>query len=173
MDIDILWIVIGSILLIVGIIGCILPILPGQILSWGSLLILQLQKDPPFTAKFIFVWALITAGVTLLDYYVPIWGTKKLGGSKTGMWGATIGLIFGIFIFPFLGIIIGPFGIIGLLLGPFIGAYVGETIAGARSNIALKAAFGSFLGFVAGTIMKLTISFIMGYYFIIHAFHLF
>ena len=160
MDIDILWIVIGSILLIVGIIGCILPILPGQILSWGSLLVLQLQKDPPFTAKFIFIWALITAGVTLLDYFVPIWGTKKLGGSKTGMWGATLGLIFGIFFFPPLGLIIGP----------FIGAVIGELVAGKNSQVAFRSGLGSFLGFVAGTMMKLVISFIMGYYFVIHAF---
>jgi uncharacterized protein YqgC (DUF456 family) len=162
MDLDILWIIIGMILLIVGIIGCILPILPGQILSWASLLMLQLQHDPPFTAKFIFVWALITAGVTLLDYLVPIWGTKKLGGSKTGMWGATIGLIIGIFFFP-------PFG---LIIGPFVGAVVGELIAGKNTNVAFRSGLGSFLGFVAGTMMKLVISLIMGYYFIINAFHI-
>ncbi len=162
MDLDILWIVIGMILLLVGIIGCILPILPGQILSWASLLMLQLQQDPPFTAKFIFVWALITAGVTLLDYFVPIWGTKKLGGSKTGMWGAAIGLVIGIFFFP-------PFG---LIIGPFIGAVVGELVAGKNSNVAFRSGLGSFLGFVAGTMMKLVISFIMGYYFIINAFHI-
>ncbi len=162
MDIDILWISIGMLLLIVGIIGCILPVLPGQILAWGSLLILQLTSPPPFTAKFIVIWALITAGVTLMDYYVPIWGTKKLGGSKKGMWGATIGLVIGIFFFP-------PFG---LIVGPFVGAFVGELIAGKNSNIAFKSALGSFLGFVAGTMMKLVISFIMGYYFIINAFNL-
>lgn len=162
MDIDILWIVIGLILLVVGIIGCILPILPGQILSWGSLLILQLQKDPPFTAKFIFIWALVTAAVTLFDYFVPIWGTKKLGGSKSGLWGATIGLIIGIFFFP-------P---IGLIVGPFIGAVVGELVAGKDNRVALRSGLGSFLGFLTGTMMKLVISFIMGYYFVIHAFHI-
>ncbi len=162
MDLDILWVIIGLIVLIVGIIGCVLPVLPGQILSWGSLLILQLQKDPPFTAKFLFVWALITAGVTLLDYFVPIWGTKKLGGSKSGMWGAMFGLIIGIFFFPPLGLIIGP----------FIGAVIGELVTGKDSNTAIRSGLGSFLGFLAGTMMKLVISFIMGYYFIINAFHI-
>jgi len=162
MDIDILWISIGMLLLIIGIIGCILPVLPGQILAWGSLLILQLTSPPPFEADFIVMWAFITVGVTLMDYYVPIWGTKKLGGSKKGMWGATIGLVIGIFFFP-------PFG---LIVGPFVGAFVGELIAGKNSNIAFKSALGSFLGFVAGTMMKLVISFIMGYYFIINAFNL-
>ena len=162
MDIDLLWIVIGLIILVIGIVGCVLPVIPGQVLSWGSLLILQLTSPPPFTAKFIVVWALITAGVTLLDYYVPIWGTKKLGGSKKGIWGATFGLIVGIFFFP-------PFG---LIIGPFVGAYIGELAAGKNSNVAFKSGLGSFLGFMAGTMMKLTISFIMGYYFITNAFNL-
>jgi uncharacterized protein YqgC (DUF456 family) len=159
---DILWIVLGSIFLIVGIIGCILPVIPGQVLSWGSLLFLQFTSEPPFTARFMVTWALITAGVTLLDYYVPIWGTKRLGGSKKGIWGATIGLVIGIFFFP-------PFG---LIVGPFIGAYLGELVAGKDSRTALRSGLGSFVGFVAGTLMKLAISFIMGYYFVVNAFHL-
>lgn len=162
MDLDILWIVIGSLLLIVGIIGCVLPVLPGQILSWGSLLMLQLTSNPPFTAEFIVTWALVTAGVTLLDYYVPIWGTKKLGGSKKGIWGATIGLVVGIFFFP-------PFG---LIVGPFVGAYLGELVAGKDSRTAFRSGLGSFIGFVAGTLMKLAISVIMGYHFVVNAFHL-
>ena len=129
------------------------------------------MQEPPFTARFLAIWALITAGVTLLDYFVPIWGTKRFGGTKTGIWGATIGLLIAVIILPISGIVIGPFGVIGLLLGPFIGAYIGELIGGSDSNIAIKSAFGSFLGFLAGTMMKLVISFIMGYYFVINAFN--
>jgi len=162
MSVDLIWVIVGLILLVIGIVFSVLPVIPGQVLSWGSLMILQLQSDPPFTARFLFVWALITAGVTLLDYFVPVWGTKKFGGSKTGVWGATIGLIIGIFFFP-------PFG---LIIGPFIGAFIGELIAGKDSRVALKSGFGSFLGFVAGTMMKLVISLIMGYFFIINAFNL-
>jgi uncharacterized protein YqgC (DUF456 family) len=162
MSLDVLWIVLGSLFLIVGIIGCVLPVIPGQVLSWGSLVFLQFTADPPFTARFIVIWALITAAVTALDYFVPIWGTKKLGGSKKGIWGATIGLVIGIFFFP-------PFG---LIIGPFIGAYLGELIAGKDSRTAFRSGLGSFVGFVAGTMMKLVISFIMGYYFVINAFHL-
>ena len=160
MDLDLLWIIIGSLTLLVGIIGCVLPVLPGQVLSWASLLILQLTSNPPFTARFLVTWALITAFVSLLDYYVPIWGTKKLGGSKKGIWGATIGLVAGIFFFPPMGIIIGP----------FIGAFAGELVASKDTRVALRSAFGSFLGFLAGTFMKLAISFIMGYYFVVNAF---
>ena len=162
MSLDLLWIIIGTLFLIVGIIGCVLPVIPGQVLSWGSLVFLQFTTDPPFTARFIVIWALITAGVTALDYFVPIWGTKKLGGSKKGIWGATIGLVIGIFFFP-------PFG---LIIGPFVGAYLGELVAGKDSRTAFRSGLGSFVGFVAGTMMKLVISFIMGYYFVINAFHL-
>lgn len=162
MDLDTLWIAIGSLFLIVGIIGCVLPVIPGQVLSWASLLFLQFTSDPPFTARFMVNWALITAMVSLLDYYVPIWGTKKLGGSKKGIWGAIVGLVLGIFYFPPLGIIAGP----------FLGAYVGELVAGKDSRTAFRSALGSFLGFVAGTVMKLVISFVMGYYFVVNAFHL-
>lgn len=162
MNFDLLWIILGSIFLIVGIIGCILPVIPGQILSWGALLFLQLTENPPFTTNFMVTWAMITAGVTLLDYYVPIWGTKQLGGSKRGIWGATIGLVIGIFFFP-------PFG---LIIGPFVGAYLGELTAGKDSKTAFRSGLGSFVGFVAGTMMKLAISFVMGYHFVINVFHL-
>jgi uncharacterized protein len=159
--VDILWIIIGTITLLIGIAGCVLPVIPGQILSWGSLLILQMKSQSPFTADFILFWAMITAVVTLVDYYVPIWGTKKLGGSKYGMWGAATGLLIGIFFFP-------PFG---LIIGPFLGAMLGELVAGKDSKVAFKSGLGSFAGFVAGTLMKLAVSLVMGYHFMTNAFH--
>jgi uncharacterized protein YqgC (DUF456 family) len=140
----------------VGIFGSFLPILPGPPLAWIALLIQQLREEKPFTTNFLVIWALITTAVLLLDYYVPIWGTQKLGGSKAGMWGATIGLIVGIFFLP-------P---IGIILGPFIGAVIGELITGKDFNIALKSGFGSFLGFIAGVVMKAGITLIMGFYLI-------
>jgi uncharacterized protein YqgC (DUF456 family) len=162
---DILWITIGIILLIVGIIGCILPVIPGQAISYFSLLILQLNKKAPFNENFLVIMALIMIGVTVLDYVVPIYGTKKFGGTRKGLWGSAIGLIFGIIILPFMGIVIGPFGILGIILGPFAGAYIGESMAGRDSKTALRAAFGSFIGFLAGTVMKLAYSIIVAYYF--------
>ncbi|MCD4735664.1 MAG: DUF456 domain-containing protein [Bacteroidales bacterium] len=154
---DLIWILIGSVLLIIGIIFSILPVIPGQIVSWFTLLILQLTSNPPFTTNFLTLMALITAAITFLDYVVPIWGTKKLGGSRNGVWGATIGLILGIPFFPPLGLIIGS----------FVGAFVGELIAGKDTNTALKSGFGSFLGFLAGTLMKLGISIFIGYHFVV------
>lgn len=149
------WITLGTLLTIAGIVGCIIPLIPGPPLSYAALLIIHFTLDEPYTSRFLILWLILTIVVTLLDYYVPIWGTKKFGGSKSGMWGSTIGLIIGIFVFP-------PFGIIA---GPFIGAVAGELLAGKDMSNAMRSGLGSFLGFIAGTIMKLTISLIMGFHF--------
>jgi uncharacterized protein len=152
---DTFLIISGIILLIVGIAGCIIPFLPGPPLAYGSLILLQLTSYEPYSEKFLITWAIVTIVVLIADYYIPVWGTKKFGGTKGGVWGATIGLILGMFLFP-------PFG---LIAGPFIGAFAGEMFNNQDLNKGLKSAIGSFIGFVAGTLMKLGISIVMGYYF--------
>ncbi|MBK6346332.1 MAG: DUF456 domain-containing protein [Bacteroidales bacterium] len=152
---DWMWITLGVVLTIAGIAGCILPFIPGPPLSYSALLVLLIVDEQTFTSRFLIVWLLVTTVVTILDYYVPVWGTKKFGGSRKGVWGATIGLVAGIFFFP-------PFGMIA---GPFLGAFLGELIEGKDTQAALRSGFGSFIGFVAGTVMKLTVSVIMAFYF--------
>ena len=152
---DWIWIILGILLTITGIVGCILPFLPGPPLSFIALLTLLAVNKNMFSSNFLVIWLLVTIVVTLLDYYVPVWGTKRFGGSRKGVWGATIGLIVGFFFFP-------PFGIIA---GPFLGAFFGELIEGKGIQAALRSGFGSFIGFVAGTVMKLTVSLIMAFYF--------
>jgi len=152
---DTFLIVTGIILLLVGIAGCIIPFLPGPPLAYGSLILMQISSYEPFTEIFLVIWALVTTLIVIADYYIPIWGTKKFGGTKGGVWGATVGLVIGIFFFPPLGLIVGP----------FIGAFIGELINNQDSTKALRSAIGSFIGFVAGTMMKLGISIVMGYYF--------
>lgn len=150
---DTLWLVIGIILMLVGILGCLLPFLPGPPVSYVALLIQQLRSDPPFTAKFLWIWAGITIVVVVLDYVIPLYGTKRFGGSKYGIWGCTIGLIAGFW-----------FGPLGIIVGPFVGAFVGEIIANSNSSQALKAAWGSFVGFLFGTLLKLIACLVMGWY---------
>ena len=96
----------------------------------------------------------ITVVVTIMDYIVPVWGTRQLGGSKYGTRGATVGLIIGFFLGP-----------LGIILGPLIGAFVGEMLFKDDINYALKAGFGSLLGFLTGIGLKLAASFIMTFYF--------
>lgn len=139
---------------IIGIIGAILPGLPGTPLSFIGLILLIFLPNFPTNATFLIVMAIIAVAITILDYVIPIYGTKKFGGTKAGVRGSTIGLVISIFILPLLGISLGPFGIFGIILGPFLGAYIGEKIAGNKEN-ATKAALGSFIGFLVGTFLKI------------------
>ena len=152
---DILLIILGIICLIGGIIGCVAPFPPGPPLAYCSLILLQLTRFHPFSTTFLVAWAIVVLIVTLLDYYVTVQGTKRFGGTKGGIWGATIGLVIGIF-FPPIGILMG-------LLG---GAFIGEIINGQTAHIAFKSAIGSFIGFLAGTFMKLIVCFVMAFYFV-------
>ena len=167
---DWLIISIGILLVLIGLLGAVLPGVPGPPLSFTALVLLQFTKDPPFSENFLIIMGLIMLAVSLLDYIVPIYGTKKFGGSRSGIRGSTIGLIAGIIVLPALGIAIGPFGLLGIILGPFIGAYLGEKMGGKDSDTAFKAAIGSFIGFLAGTFMKLSYSIVAGIYFFIGLF---
>jgi len=140
--------------MILGIAGCLLPILPGPPLSFLGLIAIHFTSKIDFSSKFLISWGIIVILVAILDYVIPIWGTKFFGGSKYGVWGSMIGLLAGLFIPP-----------IGIIVGPFIGAVAGEMLAGNKQN-ALKAGFGSFIGFIAGTVVKMLVSLIMLYYFI-------
>ena len=152
---ELVWIVIGSILMLAGIAGCLLPFLPGPPLSFLGLLLLQLRETAPFTTQFLIVWAFIVIRITALDYLVPIFGTKRFGGTKYGLWGCTLGLIAGFW-----------FGPVGIIAGPFLGALIGEWLGSRNSDQAFKAAIGSFVGFLVGTVLKLIVSGVMTYYFI-------
>lgn len=158
---EILLTILSIFLAIVGIAGGIIPGLPGPPISFFALVLIGITEKYSFSETFYIISALLAFVITLLDYYVPIYGTKKFGGTKAGVRGSTIGLIVSVLLLPLLGIVIGPFGLVGILLGPFAGAYLGETIAGTSGDRALRAAFGSFIGFLAGTLMKLTYSIAM------------
>ncbi|MCL1938445.1 MAG: DUF456 domain-containing protein [Candidatus Azobacteroides sp.] len=152
---DTVLIVIGIVLLLGGIAGCIVPLLPGPPLAYCSLILLQFTHFHPFTLNFLILWAVVVLVVTLLDYYVPIWGTKHFGGTKGGTWGSTIGLIAGLFFPP-----------LGILLGPLAGAFVGEIVNRQDMRTAFRSAIGAFIGFLAGTLMKLAICGALAFYFI-------
>lgn len=152
---DYVWIVSGGVLLLAGIVGCFLPVLPGPPLAYLGLLIQQLKSSSPFSTRFLIVFLLITVVITLLDYIIPVYGTKKFGGSQYGVWGSTLGLLIGLFLGP-----------IGIIAGPFIGALIGELIAATDPAQALKAATGSFIGFLAGTFLKLAVCFVMIWFWI-------
>ena len=142
------------IFIIVGIVGDVVPGLPGVPISYAAMILLHFFTDITYSNETLIVYGILCAVITIVDYFVPIWGTKKFGGTKAGVRGSTIGLIVGVVVLPILGIVIGPFGLIGILAGPFFGAYIGEKMSGVDDKLAWRSAIGSFAGFVAGTLLK-------------------
>lgn len=152
---EILVIVLSALLILAGIAGSLLPVLPGLPLSYLGLLLLHFATDYTFSTLFLVIWAVVILVIQLLDYYVPIWGTRRFGGTKKGVWGSTIGLLVGLFM--------GPWGII---LGPFLGAFIGEQLSHKDIQQSFQSALGSFIGIVFGAIIKLIAGGMMLYYFI-------
>ncbi len=146
---DLLFIVIGAILMIVGLFGSFLPVLPGVPVSWLGLLMLHLAPSIPMNYWLLGITLVIAILIYVLNLMIPAMGTKRFGGSRSGMIGATIGLVVGL-LAPI------PFGV---LIGPFVGAFIGEIVNKSSSRSALKAAFGSFLGFLASSFMEFVIAF--------------
>jgi uncharacterized protein YqgC (DUF456 family) len=141
---ELLWTTLGIILILAGLLGSFLPVLPGPPISYGGLLLIHYLGGHPLSFTTLLVFAILTSILLILDYYLPVWTTKKFGGSKAGQWGATIGVLLGLFA--------GPWGIV---LGPLIGAYLGELIAGRNNKDAWNSAKGAFLGFLMGTGLKI------------------
>lgn len=152
---EILLIILGVLFILVGLIGCFVPVLPGPPLAYVSLLLLQIGPEVPLSMKFMLIMAGVVAAITILDYMIPAFGAKKWGGSKYGIVGALAGVVMGFFIFP-------PFGFI---VFPLLGAFVGEVLNGADSNQAFKAAFGTFVGLLLGTMLKFSLTLVIAYYF--------
>ena len=142
---DLLLLIIGFALMVLGIFGSFLPVLPGPSLSWIGLVLLYFTNAVPANYWILGITLLITLIISVLDYVIPAKGTKKFGGITYGIWGTNIGLIVGI-LAPV------PFGFI---IGPFVGAFVGELVHDYKDHgRALKAATGSFIGFLASSFIK-------------------
>ena len=153
----------GILLGIIGIVGSIVPGIPGPPLSFIGVLLMYFRKGldsggEPMGVTLLLVLLAVTIAVTVLDYVVPAWFTKITGGTKYASRGATIGLIAGL-IFPL------P---IGMIAASLLGAFVGELFfANKDAASSIKSALGAFLGFLAGTGAKLISSAVMLYYIIV------
>tara|TARA_B100000886_G_scaffold196888_1_gene135711 strand:+ start:28 stop:522 length:495 start_codon:yes stop_codon:yes gene_type:complete len=152
---DIALILIGIVLMLIGIAGSFVPIIPGPLTSWIGLFLLHNTSVVEFDWNFLSLTFILAVIVLILDYLTPIWGTKLLGGTKFGVIGSTIGLI--------IGLLFGP---IGIIFGPFIGAFAGEFSNNSDTKLALRAALGSFIGFFTGVILKLLITIVYLMFFV-------
>jgi hypothetical protein len=140
-----LLIFIGASLSVIGVLGSFLPVIPGPPLSFIAVLLLHFSGPyNKLSAMVLLLLLVITIIITALDYVIPVWGTKKFGGTKYGVWGSTLGLIVGLFLGP-----------LGIVFGPFFGALIGELIASKNSTVALRSAWGSLVGFILSTGLKL------------------
>jgi len=151
-------IVVGSVLMLLGLAGSILPILPGPPLSFIGLFLLALLKhfSAPLTPALVIILAIVTILVIVMDYIFPLLGAKRYGASKWGVWGSLLGMAIGIFWSPF-----------AMLMGAFIGAVVAEWLVGKKKREALRAGWGVMMGTLFATILRLGVSGMMTYYFVI------
>jgi len=149
--------ILGLLIALIGLAGCIVPFIPGPPLSFFALIILSYAKGwEPFSAAFLIVMACLALLVELADYVVPASGAKKYGASRYGVWGSIIGMFIGLFFLP-------PWG---MLFGGILGALAGELISGKKSSHALRASWGALLGTVLVIGLKLTLSGVILFFYV-------
>ena len=145
---------------VIGIAGSILPALPGTSFSWIGLFLLYMWGPEAVPVKVLIIWGIVVIAVSVVDYVVPMFFTKATGGSKYAERGAMIGLVAGIVLTP-----------VGMILGSFLGAFFAELYGGGKDRrAALKAALGSFVGFIAGTGIKTIASSLILWQIVVYAF---
>ncbi|MCQ2194222.1 MAG: DUF456 domain-containing protein [Paludibacteraceae bacterium] len=153
---DIFLFIAAGLLMVIGLIGTVVPGIPGGPCSYLGLLLVHFTSKVEYSYEFLILTFIACVVVFLLDFFVPAWCTKQFGGSKKGVWGSIIGLVVGI-IAPI------PFGFI---IGPFVGAVIGELIDGKDTKGALSSGVGSFIGFILSTGAKLALGLVFTYYYI-------
>lgn len=150
---EIVLVVLSMLLIAGGIIFSILPPLPGPLLTFGALVCTHnISNGTAFSTATFVVAGILGFGIIVTDYVLPVAATKKFGGTQAGVIGGMIGTVLGI-ILPI------PMGII---LGPLLGAIIGDLYGGNRLRAAFKSGFGSFLGFLVATGLKLLYATILG-----------
>ncbi|MFO7937942.1 MAG: DUF456 domain-containing protein [Kiritimatiellia bacterium] len=151
-------ILVAIIISLTGIMGCILPVLPGPLISFAAMLLVCFTTDIPVSTQLLVTLGIITALVTVVDNLLPLYMPKKFGSSGMGVFGAACGLIIGLFFPPS-----------GFIIGPFIGALLGEFVKTKNSADSFIAGIGTFIGFMLGTVLKLGLSMIITGWLIIKA----
>ena len=146
---DLFLLLLGLVLILLGVIGSFLPVLPGPLTGWFGLLLLHLTSVVPLNWTFLGITLAVAILIWILDYIIPAIGTKKFGGSKYGVYGTTIGLIIGLFT---------PIAF-GILIGAFFGALIGELLYDSKdTQRAIKASFGSFIGLLTSATIKFSVA---------------
>jgi uncharacterized protein YqgC (DUF456 family) len=147
-----LWIIITVLIMLVGLVGTFIPFLPGIPLIYGCYIFYGLGTGwKAYGAGAIIAWTIVTAATMLLDFYAGSLGAKRYGASKAGMWGSILGGIIGTV----------AVGFPGLIIGPFVGAVAGELMAGRSHPEALRSGWGTIIGFLGGSLLKIAVGVVM------------
>lgn len=147
--------ILAIIFFIAGLLGTILPLLPGAILIYGGMLLYGfLTKFAALDVYFFLLQGVVLVFIFLVDYLASAAGTRRFGGSKQAAWGAVLGAVIGLF-----------FGPLGIIIGPFLGAVGAELLRGIEMNQAIRAGFGTIVGILGGTIIKIGVEVLMIVYF--------
>lgn len=160
---EIIWIILGFLLIIIGFIGLIAPVLPSTIACYLALLLLHFAGVHTFNTATLIVLGVFTALTFAIDFIMPVLGTKKFGGTRYGVIGSTIGGVISIFVAPAFGI----FALFIILALTFLGAYIGELVTQKNNAAAAYAAFGAMLGFLFSTFIKLGINCVITFVFLL------
>ena len=161
---DFIIIIIVILLLLIGLIGCIIPALPGPPISFSGLLLFHFFTSYNLEENTLWLLAAVVVAITFLDYWLQVYGVKKFGGGKKAINGTILGLVLGLLLFP-------PFG---LIIGPFVGAFLGAKMeAKEDTNRAIKIALGALAGFLGGTVLKFAVSIYISILFINQLFPIF
>lgn len=145
---DILIMVLAIILMVGGIAGCVLPILPGAPLAYAGLLLLHFTGLAHFSTAQLIVWLIVVVVLQVVDYITPLLGSKYSGGTSFGNRGCVAGTLLGLFFMPW-----------GIILGPFLGAVAGEMMGGSDFPHAVRAGIGTLIGFLLGALLKVIVCF--------------
>jgi len=132
--------------LFIGLLGCLIPAIPGPPISYLALFLSHFYISPLENPNNLWTWAIIVLIITILDFWVQIYGVKKFGGGRKSVNGSIIGLILGVFFIP----------VIGIIIGPFLGAFIGAMMEKKDFTNSFIIALGSFTGFIVGTLLKLS-----------------
>ena len=160
---DFIIIIIVILLLLIGLIGCIIPALPGPPISFLGLLVFHFFTSYNLEEDTLWLLAAVVVAITFLDYWLQVYGVKKFGGGRKAINGTIIGLVLGLFFLPF-----------GVIIGPFVGAFLGAKMeAKEDTNRAIKIALGALAGFLGGTVLKFAVSIYISILFINQLFLIF
>lgn len=144
---EVLIVIAAMLCAVLGVIGCIVPMLPGVPLSYAGILILHFTGQAVYSTRQLVTWLVLVVVLQILDYITPMLGSKYSGGTEYGNRGCIAGTLVGLFFMPW-----------GIIMGPFLGAVIGEMLGGCDFNHALRSGIGSLVGFIFGTLLKVVVS---------------